>query len=653
MTTVPFSFLFRDQPSNDLLSAWPETSAAGPEAGGRSMVTTTWSDPESRLRVVLETETYAGHDVTSWRARFVNDGETTLPALVDTLSVDHAWQLPATDWVIRTASGSVAVATDFEPRAFPLDDGGFRSFGPDGGRSTDGVDGAWPYFNVDAGDSGVILALGWPGQWAAELSRDGGALRMRGGVATLTLPADHRLTGDALTRVSLAPGEEIETPWMAALTWSGGDWIDAQNAWRRWMVAHVLPPANGAPIRPLAPAQANDYFVGQTDTVHDEIAWIEAYGAHGSTTTAGGVHDHWWIDAGWYDTPEWPDPVTAWVPIGTWEPHPERFPEGLAPATARAHELGMRTIVWFEPERVMPGTWLYDERPQWLLGPVEGYPHFDSKAALLDFGDDEALAWAIAHFDGLLTSQSIDVYREDFNISPLQFWNDSEHDGERGHRQIRYILGHLRFWRTLIERHPGLLIDNCASGGRRMDLLSASLSVPLLRSDWVHDATGNQTHTFGASFWAPFTGTGVHAAGDHLDYRARSGMAPSFLFTVDAREGDADWAGVNRLMAEWADVNDAYLGDYYPLTPYSADEGDSLAYQFHAGDHGFVQAFRRIGCPDATLTVALRGLGARVYELRDHAAGRTWRVDAGDLAALVIDLPEAPSATTIGYRAIG
>jgi alpha-galactosidase len=662
MTTVPFSFRYGGRDSRELLERWPSSSTTTATRHG-SETTRTWLDPHSGLSVSWAHADYDGHDARTWRVVFANRGDDVLPPLVDTLAVDRLWNGAGDDWRIRTASGSTAVATDFEPQEIALADGSFRVFSPVGGRPTDGVvdpdagtavGGAWPYFNIDFGGSGVIVALGWPGQWGAEIARDGDALSVRGGVTTGGCGDGEHLTDSVLTTISLTAGESFETPWMAELPWAGGDWVDAQNRWRRWLIACVLPSGATGALRPIAPAQANDHFIGQIDTVDDELEWINSYGDHASTAAGGGVHDHWWIDAGWYETPEWPDPVTAWVPVGTWAPAADRFPDGLAPVTARASELGLRTIVWFEPERVMPGTWLYEERREWLLGPVADYPHFDGKAMLLDFGDDDARAWAIDHVDGLIRSQGIGVYREDFNISPLEFWNAADAEGERGHRQVRYVEGHLAFWRALLERNPGLLIDNCASGGRRMDLLSASLSVPLLRSDWVHDGIGNQAHTFGASFWAPFTGTGVHVAGPDLDYRARSGMAPSFMLSIDPRDPDAEWGGMNRLLEEWASINSAYLGDYYPLTPYSVAPDTALAYQFHHGESGFVQAFRRPDCAEATLDLVLRGLHAEAeYEFHDHAAARTWHAEGDAALELRVSLPGAPMATTVSYRRVG
>ena len=57
-----------------------------------------------------------------------------------------------------------------------------------------------------------------------------------------------------------------------------------------------------------------------------------------------------------------------WTNTGTWEPDPQRYPNGLKETTDHAHKLGMKYVTWFEPERVTPGSWLYEERPQWLLG---------------------------------------------------------------------------------------------------------------------------------------------------------------------------------------------------------------------------------------------------------------------------------------------
>ena len=85
---------------------------------------------------------------------------------------------------------------------------------------------------------GLILAVGWPGQWAASFARDA--------ASGLQVTA-----GQELTHLYLKPGEEIRTPLMALLFWKGTDPVRAQNLWRRWMLAHNVPRPGGKPLRPI------------------------------------------------------------------------------------------------------------------------------------------------------------------------------------------------------------------------------------------------------------------------------------------------------------------------------------------------------------------------------------------------------------------
>lgn len=82
-----------------------------------------------------------------------------------------------------------------------------------------------------------------------------------------------------------------------------------------------------------------------------------------------------------------------------------------------------------------------------------------------------------------LSEYGIDVYREDYNIDPLDFWRKNDAPDHQGMTEIRFVEGDYAFWDALLARHPGLWIDNCASGGRRIDLETCMRSVPLWRSD--------------------------------------------------------------------------------------------------------------------------------------------------------------------------
>jgi hypothetical protein len=119
------------------------------------------------------------------------------------------------------------------------------------------------------------------------------------------------------------------------------------------------------------------------------------------------------MDAGWY--PCRIGGKNRWPMTGTWEPDPERFPRGLRAVCDHAHARGIRTLVWFEPERVVAGTWLGDQRREWLLPPAVQQKDPAWHTSLLNLGHPEALRWLIAHTSRTIMEQGIDLYRQDFN----------------------------------------------------------------------------------------------------------------------------------------------------------------------------------------------------------------------------------------------
>ena len=79
-----------------------------------------------------------------------------------------------------------------------------------------------------------------------------------------------------------------------------------------------------------------------------------------------------------------------------------------------------------------------------------------------------------------------DYYRQDFNMQPDIYWAANDEPGRTGMKEIRHIEGLYYFWDYLLSRFPNLLIDNCASGGRRIDWETIGRSAPLWRSDYYH-----------------------------------------------------------------------------------------------------------------------------------------------------------------------
>ena len=259
-----------------------------------------------------------------------------------------------------------------------------------------------------------------------------------------------------------------------------------------------------------------------------------------------------------------------------------------------------------------------------------------SETKLLNLGRAAAHEWLTDHISGLITKQGIDFYRQDFNIDPLSYWRAHDSADREGITEICHVEGYLAYWDELRRRHPRLMIDSCASGGRRNDLETLRRAVPLLRSDYQSFqgdpayAPGNQGHTYGLSSWIPYYGQGAYYTGQQLVYSVRSYLSPAFGFCADVRKPGVDWASVRRIAAHWRRVAPLFLGDYYPLTPYSLDPTLWLAWQFDRPEtgEGMVQAFRRDQCIYESARIRFNGLEpAASYLVTD--------LDSGDAQTVV------------------
>ena len=424
--------------------------------------------------------------------------------------------------------------------------------------------------------------IGWAGQWAS---------CFRG----LDDHAVHITAGQELTHFTLLPGEEVRTP-LSVLMFYRGNRVRSQNLWRRWMMARNMPRPGGRLPEPMLPAYTGRWFAEMAEATEEtQTAFIDRYVEEGIKL------DYWWMDAGWYPCD------VGWWKTGTWEPDPKRFPRGLRAVCDHAHAGGMKTLVWFEPERVHPDTWLWKERPQWLLSVGK------TGNRLLDLGNPAALKWLIGHVARTIREQGIDLYRQDFNFQPLPYWRAHDAPDRQGITEIRHVEGYLAYWAALRKRFPDMLIDSCASGGRRNDLETMRLSVPLHKTDYAYDdLPTKQAFHHSLSSWLPYYGAYVLPVDTVDAYSFRSALAPMTMLTYDLRRRDMDWRSLKQLTDEWRRITGAgyFYGDYYPLTPYNRDETQWIAWQFHRPDtgRGLVQAFRRRSSQARTMLFRLGGL---------------------------------------------
>jgi len=629
-----FSFKYDGRSSDELLKQWPLQQSSRDLDQNRTERNLTWSDARTGLQVRCVAIEYHDFPTVEWKVYFKNTGTSATPIIENIQALELELKRDANgEFLLHHNIGSPADGNDYGPLETPLGPRATKRIGGAGGRPTNAD---WSYFNLAWPGEGLIVAVGWPGQWAAEFARDDA----RG---------LHLRAGQELTHFKLMPGEEVRSPLIVLQFWKG-DWIRAQNVWRRWMMAHSMPKPGGKLPPPQLVASSSrqyDEMIKANET--NQVMFIDRYLEEGIKL------DYWWMDAGWYN-----HHGGGWPRVGTWEVDTNRFPHGLRAVSDYAHKKGMRILVWFEPERVTADTWLTRSHPEWVLGGAKG--------GLLNLGNDEARGWLTEHVDRLLTEQGIDLYRQDFNMDPLNAWRSNDAPDRQGITEIKHVTGYLAYWDELRRRHPNMLIDSCASGGRRNDLETMRRAVPLWRSDYAFEAIGHQCMTYGISLWLPFHGTGTIAArnapyyGSGLTpvepYAFWSNVSPSLGFGIDMRVREIDYASLRQLISEWREMNANYYGDFYPLTTWSRDDQVWIAWQFDRPEEGegVVQAFRRDKSSYESARLKLRGLEptARYTVANLDTPATRQELIGSDLrdGGLLVEIPNQPAAVVISYRKV-
>jgi alpha-galactosidase len=653
----PFSFVCGGRSSAELLAGSRRTESRETAEGGALRIVQ-WRDAASGLTVTSRIRSFdSTPGATDWVLELANHGRADGPLVADILPLDASW--PLTDEsrvVVHRSHGSMCRVDDFLPVDDELPPKGRLEYSPRGGRSSNGV---MPFMNVEIGlrpgeqahggfrvpeatPSGFVLAVGWSGQWKAGFSRSGDELRVTAGMERVAL--------------RLHPGESIRTPRMLVVPWQGADQFEGANLLRRLILRHYTPrDSRGEPqVPPIAHMrQLVYYFTGQATEVdhlraveraHElgiEAFWVDAlwYGGEGETGGDGGTGVDWATQ------------------VGTWRVRRDRFPRGLRPLAEAAHERGMKFVLWFEPERVFAGSEIAREHPGYLLRRPG-----DERTFLLDLGNPEARRHILDLVSGMIREVGIDVYRQDCNIEPLPFWQAADEPDRVGMHEIRHVEGLYALWDELRARHPGLAIDNCASGGRRIDLETTARAYPLWRSDYTDAVAlhaghslqiGAQCQVGGLSRWVP-----LHAAAvwTFAPYDFRSSMAAGVIPYMDIRAPDYPSDAARAAFRELKRLRAFWLGDFRTLVPLTASAHDWAAWQCHRPDldAGFAVFLRRHESPYPTCDAPRAWIDPEaIYEVRmspGFEPGRKRRMCGAELAGRPITVDERPGSLLLEYR---
>lgn len=652
------SFIYNGKKITEFFPNW-QKNISREEFHNKNITHITYLDPDTHLQVSIHVCKFNDFNALDLLVEFENRGQSNTPIIEEILPLDVSIPVNLEHRVLlHHTNGSVCKIDDFLPLITELYLNNEKKLSPVGGRSSNG---AFPFMNLQfkGQKEGLVLGIGWSGQWKVRTLR--------------TQDAVHLAAGMERTKLQLHKGEKIRTPRILLLYWEGDDQEKGNNLLRQLLLAHYVPRIDNKIVMPPVAQclQAYFYLTGKAAEQLEMTALPRA------AKTGAEVY---WIDACWYGGKgDW------WQEVGSWVVNKKKFPNGLKPISDAAHKRGMKFLLWFEPERVRVNSLIHQEHPEWLLT-----NEADKDNLLFNLGIPEARQYITDLISNIIKENGIDIYRQDFNFDPLLYWQNADSPDRIGMTEIRYIEGLYAMWDELRQCHPGLWIDNCASGGRRIDLETLSRSLPLWASDFFDTFglpfgqglhVGSQCINAGLARWVPLFGGGVW---NFSSYSIRSQIIGGFTFGFHIKHKDfpdddtGQWVNfkevlskgrtlldkdfplkiVKRAIEEWKSIRQFFLGDFYLLLPLTVSYYDWCAWQFHRKDlnAGIAVFLRRHKSPFLTMQIQLKQIKPhnqyKVSLSSDYEKVIQKKMSGKELLALSVTIREKPGSILLRYTKV-
>lgn len=625
---APFSFTYGDRSSREFLADWTfEREAVSPLITRYS-----WTDPETKLTVSATVRYFERFAAADWVLNFTNNGDQETPVIADVQPLDASFDfgVDIADLTINTLSGDSCDAKSWSPVQHALKLDATKSFAPNGGRSSNG---AFPFWNVTPRQvsdrepsDGLFFAIGWSGQWNASFSRP------KSQQSKLFARA-----GMELFESVLYPGETIRTPRALVMPWLG-NLRESQVLFRRLLMFEYAPKIADKPVQMEFISQCFDRYYRKRpgwEKCESQIESAKALKAIGGTA--------YWFDAAWF-------PLGFPNGVGNWYSDVNNFPNGVEELGTALEEMSLKFVLWFEPERVAVNSEIATKYPEFVFGGENG--------GLYKLNDPAARK----HLTELLLKRikefKLDVYRNDFNIDPLSFWRDNDEENRKGMTETRYVEGHYEMWNRFLDENPGLWIDNCASGGRRIDLETISISVPLWRSDtccWSGHPEWDQSHTIGVAQYLPLYSC---SSWDSSPYTFRSAANPGAIMQYNFLDDDYDQAAAKKSLDEAKTYQKFWYGDFYPLTTAPEGKGSAVAWQLHRPDlnAGLVYIFRQPESPYRQVELELYAIdpGADYFVgvKPDFESVEKETISGKELQNFLVTMPTKGAAYVVEYQRV-
>lgn len=337
------------------------------------------------------------------------------------------------------------------------------SYGSVAGRSCKGFD---PYAECYTDNGVFAMALGWSGNWTCRAFRDNQSYFCVMGLTSEGFWTD------------VQAGKTFVTPTVYVAWAQEPD--DACLEIRRFYRKHlsIIDEKQFSPM----PLEYNEWWPYEDRFINETVYQKNAEIAQNLG------FKYAMMDAGWFGDNE--DGQGWYEKRGDWDRvNPRDFPSGMKAMCDKAKDSGILPGIWCEIEAVGKYAKLNQSHEE-IIAKRDG-----KSLQYVCFGSKEGRKWAMETIDKILGEYGAKWIKFDFNLDPNQGCNRTEHGHGGGDGLYAHYMGYYNFLDEVHCKYPDVVIENCASGGLRMDIEMLS------HVHWSHLSDPDFTEFHLQCFW--------------------------------------------------------------------------------------------------------------------------------------------------------
>lgn len=311
------------------------------------------------------------------------------------------------------------------------------------GRSCKQLD---PWAGLTLADGAMSVAVGHGGNWRMEVSRAKGSV-LAG------------LHGEIFEK-ELAPGASFAGVRVAAAC--GSDAEEACRALRDFIYHHVS--RIGQEHWTEAPVVYNPWWPYEDRFINEDVCRRNADAARALGVT------QFMLDAGWFGDEQDTGAHMDWFEKrGDWKNvNRQRFPHGMAALCRDINARGLKFGMWCEIEAIGQQAQIRFEHPEYTACRGDEFLGYACMAS------PEVRAWAKSVLVQLIEEYGARWIKFDFNLDPGLGCDRPGHGHGKGDGLFEHYRGYYRLLDEIHAQYPDVVLENCSSGGLRLDFETLS-----------------------------------------------------------------------------------------------------------------------------------------------------------------------------------